>query len=291
MELDRYRALVCAIEACSLSAAAEKLQYTPSSISRMIAALEEENGFPLLLRDRNGVRPTDECKTLLPSIRELLHAGESCAQLSAQLRGLDIGTVTVGTAYSAFYAQLARILSDFHAQYPGIQVRLLSGYSTELLGQLNAHQLDLCIISERKGAHDWLPILQDEITAWLPAGHPLSTLSALPVMAFAEEPYIETYPDKDIDNARVFARCGVTPNLKFSTTDSLATYSMVEAGLGLSMNNAINGHAWSGNIRILPLDPPQSVEIGIASLPDLSPAAKIFFAFVKKYRSQFLPSE
>lgn len=281
MELDRYRALVCAIETGSLSAAAEKLQYTPSGISRMIAALEEENGFPLLLRDRNGVRPTDACEKLIPAIRELLHAGESCAQLSAQLRGLDIGTVTVGTAYSAFYAPLSRILSDFHAQYPGIQVQLRGGYSTELLGQLNAHQLDLCIISEREGTHNWLPILRDEMTAWLPAGHPLSALSALPVTAFAEEPYIETYPDKDIDNARVFARCGVTPNLKFSTMDSLATYSMVEAGLGLSMNNAINGRAWSGSVRILPLDPPQSVEIGIASLPDLSPAARAFLSFLK----------
>ena len=281
MELDRYRALVCAIEAGSLSAAAEKLQYTPSGISRMIAALEEESGFPLLLRDRNGVRPTSACEKLLPTIRELLHAGENCAQLSAQLRGLDIGTVTVGTAYSAFYVPLSRILSDFHAQYPGIQVQLRGGYSTELLGQLNAHRLDLCIISEREGTHDWLPILQDEMTAWLPADHPLSTLSALPVTAFAEESYIETYPDKDIDNARVFARCGVTPNLKFSTMDSLATYSMVEAGLGLSMNNAINGRAWSGSVRILPLDPPQSVGIGIASLPDLSPAARAFLSFLE----------
>ena len=281
MELDRYRALVCAIETGSLSAAAEKLQYTPSGISRMIAALEEENGFPLLLRDRNGVRPTDACEKLLPAIRDLLHAGESCAQLSAQLRGLDIGTVTVGTAYSAFYSPLSRILSDFHAQHPGIQVQLRGGYSTELLGQLNAHQLDLCIISGREGAHDWLPILQDEMTAWLPAGHPLSALSALPVTAFAEEPYIQTYPNTDIDSARVFARCGVTPNLKFSTMDSLATYSMVEAGLGLSMNNAINGRAWSGSVRILPLDPPQSVEIGIASLPDLSPAARAFLSFLK----------
>ena len=63
--------------------------------------------------------------------------------------------------------------------------------------------------------------------------------------------------------------------------DSLATYSMVEAGLGLSMNNAINGRAWSGSVRILPLDPPQSVEIGIASLPDLSPAARAFLSFLK----------
>ena len=47
--------------------------------------------------------------------------------------------------------------------------------------------------------------------------------------------------------------------------DSCATYSMVEAGLGLSMNNAVNGRLWSGGVKILPLDPPQYVEIGIAS--------------------------
>lgn len=120
MELDRYRALVCAIETGSLSAAAETLQYTPSGVSRMVAALEEETGVPLLLREHSGVRPTKECEKLLPAIRGLLHAGESCAQLSAQLRGLDVGTVTVGTAYSAFYSPLARIISDFHARYGGI---------------------------------------------------------------------------------------------------------------------------------------------------------------------------
>ena len=288
MELDRYRVLICAIEVGSLSAAAAKLQYTPSGVSRMIAALEEETGFPLLFREHSGVRPTKECEKLLPAIRELVHAGEACTQLSAQIRGLDVGTVTVGTAYSAFYAPLARMISAFHMQYPGIQVKLCGGYSTELLAQLNAHQIDLGIISEREGEHEWLPLMKDELMAWLPMAHPLAELQAFPVAAFAKEPYIETYPGKDIDNARVFARCGITPDLKFSTMDSLATYSMVEAGLGLSMNNAINGRAWSGKVRILPLDPPQTVELGIASLPDLVPAAEKFLIFLKEHLADFL---
>lgn len=161
METEKYRALMCAIETGSLTAAAERLQYTPSGISRMVAALEDETGFPLLLREHGGVRPTVE--------------------------------------------------------------------------------------------------------------------------EFAREAYIETYPDADIDNARVFARCGVKPNLQFSTQDSYATYSMVEAGLGLSMNNAVNGRLWSGGVKILPLDPPQYVEIGIASRADASPAAKRFLDFLRTY--------
>lgn len=283
MELDRYRALVCAVETGSLSAAAEKLQYTPSGVSRMIAALEEEHGFLLLFRDRNGVHLTAEGEKMLPAIRELLHAGENCRQLSAQICGLDTGTVVVGTAYSAFYAPLAGIISAFHTRYPGIQVQLCSGYSSGLLGQLDAHQIDLCIISAREGTHSWYPIMQDELMAWLPAQHPLAGAPALPVGAFAQEPYIETYPNQDIDNRRVFEKYHITPNIRFSTMDSLATYSMVEAGLGISMNNAINGRAWLGNVRILPLEPAQKVEIGIASLPDLSPVVEKFFSFMKPH--------
>ena len=51
----------------------------------------------------------------------------------------------------------------------------------------------------------------------------------------------------------------------------------------LSMNNAINGRAWSGSVRILPLEPRQSVEIGVASLPDIPPAAKAFLSFLKSH--------
>lgn len=288
MGLDRYRALICAIETGSLSAAAEKLRYTPSGISRMIAALEEESGFPLLRRERSGVCPTKECELLLPAIHELIHADDNYAQISAQIRGFDIGSVTVGTAYSAFYTPLAKMISAYHTIFPGIQVQICGGYSTELLSRLREHQIDICIISKREGDHSWFPLLQDEMTAWLPATHPMAKLSSFPVEAFSKEPYIETYPDRDIDNAHVFARCGVKPNQLFSTLDSLATYSMVEAGLGLSMNNAINGRAWSGSVRILPLDPPQTVEIGIATMPSITPAAKNFFTFLKSHLSDFL---
>lgn len=46
MDLDRCRALVCAIETGSLSAAAEALQYTPSGVSRMVGRLRRKPAFP-----------------------------------------------------------------------------------------------------------------------------------------------------------------------------------------------------------------------------------------------------
>ena len=84
MDTEKCRALLAVLEAGSLSAAAEKLDYTPSGLSRMMAALEQELGFPLLSRSHNGVQPTRACRTLLPTLRELTHWS---ALLDAQAAG------------------------------------------------------------------------------------------------------------------------------------------------------------------------------------------------------------
>ena len=50
------------------------------------------------------------------------------------------------------------------------------------------------------------------MTAWLSTG-PSFYILVLPITVFAEEPYIKARPNKNIDNARMFPRCGVIPNL------------------------------------------------------------------------------
>lgn len=282
MELEKYRALVCVVETGSLSGAAGKLGYTPSAISRMIAALEEENGFTLFWRQRDGVRPTAACEQLLPAVQELLHCQNVCQQISAGIRGLQTGSVTVGTAYSASYAWISEAASDFHSQYPGIELQIRGGYSTKLLEALRARKVDLCFISEREGDHRWIPLQEDQVMAWIPKDSDLDKNGAVPVAAFAREPYIEIYPGMDIDNLRVLKACKVQPNTRFSTMDSYAACAMVEAGLGITMNNGMNRPTVDDGIKIVPLDPPQKVMVGIAAMRDLSPAAERFLDFLLK---------
>ena len=44
MDSEKCSVLLCVLEEGSLTAAAEKLDYTPSGISRMIAAMEKKRG-------------------------------------------------------------------------------------------------------------------------------------------------------------------------------------------------------------------------------------------------------
>ncbi len=281
MDLEKCKTLLTVIESGSLSHAADRLKYTPSGISRMMTSLEEEFGFSLLIRGKKGIAPSKECLELLPSIREFVFAGEHLSQTAAEICGGESGTIVIGTAYSYFYQWITKVTSLFHKEHPGVQFRILNGTSTELIEKLTNHQLDFCLISEREGNHNWIPLCHDYLVAMLPANHPMADFSAIPVEIFATEPYIETYPGQDIDNSRIFAKCNIIPNTQFSTLDIYATYSMVEAGLGISMNNHINSYLWNGTVKHLPLEPNQSMDIGLAHEKNIAPAAKKFLEFLK----------
>lgn len=113
MDTEKCRALLAVLEAGSLSAAAEKLDYTPSGLSRMMAALEQELGFPLLSRSHNGVQPTRACRTLLPTLRELTHWSALLDAQAAEIRGVETGTIAVGCVYGAYYGWLSRCIARF----------------------------------------------------------------------------------------------------------------------------------------------------------------------------------
>ncbi len=281
MDLERFEALLTVIDSGSLSAAAEQLGYTPSGISRMMASLENELGFSLLYRGKNGITPTRECKMFLPSVRGFVYSGHCLSQTAARIHGAECGTIIIGTAYSYYYRWITKMSSAFHELHPGVQFRIVNGTSSELQQMLSLHQADFCLISERDGDHNWILLRNDPMVALIPPGHPLAKETSVPMEAFAVESYIQTYPGQDVDNARIFSRCHITPNTQFSTMDINATYSMVEAGLGIGINNLVNSSLWQERVVHLPLKPAQTMNIGLAYGKNISPASEAFLHFIQ----------
>ena len=225
------------------------------------------------------------CRTLLPTLRELTHWSGLLDAQAAEIRGVETGTIAVGCVYGAYYGWLSRCIARFCEVYPGIEVQVLQGNSSQLTRAVCEHTADFCITSFREGDFDWIPLYADPMVAWLPPEHPLAGGRTFPLAAFATEPTIATYMHQDTDNARVFARAGITPNVRYTSVDSRATFAMVQAGLGVSLNNQLITRGWdTTGIVILPVDPPQYAEIGIAAPApeELSPAAKRFLAFARQ---------
>lgn len=284
MDTDKYKALLSAIETGSLSAAAAELDYTPSGISRAVASLEESLGFSLLVRKKSGVFPTEECQLLLPLFRNLIHTQEQIDQTAARICGLETGSVTIGTAYSPYYPVLSRRIMEFQALHPDISVRLIEGTSSHLCSLLQEQALDFCIISRRDGIDTFIPLCEDTIRIWVPQSHPAVEMGIYPLQDLANENYISIHPNMETDNSRLLAKHHITPHICASTSDVPAAWTMVAAGMGVTLINRILSRQWDGPVVTLPLDTSPSFEIGIAApVREMqSPAAAELMKFMQK---------
>lgn len=280
MNTDKLQILVQAIQQGSLTAVAEKLNFSPSGISRAIESLESELGAPLLHRTKSGVRPTAICEVLLPEIRRILLDVDVLKEYVSQLVEGKAGTIRIGTAYAALYSPLATLMAAFRVSHPGVQYEIKYGYSSDLLSMVTWNELDMCIVSQREWEGNWIPLFQDELVAMLPPNHRYAKATSVPIQAFAEESYIDVHPEKETDNARLFQEHDIHPQRQISTEDSTAMYSMVEVGFGIAMNNRINTLNYRGNVIVLPLDPPKQVTFGIGYTDQCLPIVTEFIQFL-----------
>lgn len=282
MDTEKCTALLCVIESGSITAAAEKLGYTVSGVSRMMAAMETESGFPLLVRSKSGVVPTEDCKRILPTVKELARLGGLYEERTSAVRGLEIGVIRVGSVYSTYYDWLAKTIASFSSLHPGVEIRFLQGSSSDFYCALTEHEVDFCIVSRREGDYDFFPLRCDPLVVWVPKNHPRVKDGFYPLVDFESEPYIDTYPGQETDNERAFRENGLSPRGQFLSVDIQATRAMVAAGLGVSLCNSILAHGLDLNgIVELETQPRCEVEIGIAAprKEDRSPAAENFLHF------------
>ena len=288
MDSKNCKMLLTALETGSLTAAAERLGYTPSGVSRAIETLEKQAGFPIIKRTRRGVMLTREGKKLLPTIKEFVRLSDTYDQQSAEFNGLHVGTVAVGTAYANFYPWLAHLLLDFHEEHPGITMRILEGTSSELTRMVDDRQLDFGLTSQRKGNNRWIPLVEDELVAIVPRNHRLASKTRVNAQEFAREPFIELHPGRESDNSLFMAERGITPNVVFSTNDSLAMFTMVGAGMGISLINGITAKHLSSGIISIPLEPPCRIDCGVITPTEeeISLAARRFFEFAMSRKDQ-----
>lgn len=282
METARFKAFLAAAETGSFSRAAERLCYTPSGVSQLVNALEEELGFALLRRSTRGVTLTANGEVLLTAVRDLLAQEERIRQLSSELKGLATGRITIASLSSIATHWLPAVIREFLADYPQIEIKLMEGIEQEVIGWLDEHMADMAFMSYVEPmSWDWIPLAEDPMVAVLPRNHPLAGADSYPLENCMKESFIMPALGRDADLIAMFRRNGYSPKIHFSTLENYASLAMVEQGLGMSIMNDLITQNWQCNVVKLPLDPPQSITMGVAvpSLEKAAPAAKQFLKY------------
>ena len=283
MDTAKVRALLTAADLGSISRAAESLGYTQSGVTHIIRALEDEAGFPLLVRGNRGVKLTADGERLAPMMRELTHAADRLEQEMALTRGVESGLVRIGTYSSISLHWLPSILEEFQARYPNIEVELLEGNALEIEDWLSTGRIDIAYTSLRPYyTFDTIKILDDPMYAVLPRSHPRAKDKTFPITAFKGEPFLVYVADTkpELDLAQAMEMAGVSDTAKFYSNFDMTILAMVEHNLGITIMPRLILQGSTADVAAIPIEPRISRSLGIAvrSMAEASPAMQRFIS-------------
>lgn len=286
MSINKYEVFWKVVELGSLTKAAEVLGFTQSGISHTISSLESEFGFSLLVRNRSGVKLTVNGEQVLQPIREILKWNEQLKQAVADIHGLEIGTITIGTFTSVSVHWLPGMIKQFQSEYPHIEFKLLEGSYLEIEQWIEGGVIDCGFISlPTREKFEVFPLKKDRMLGIVSLEHPLSKEPFLSWAQMADEDFIVQKTGSDYDIRRVLEKAGIKPKIKFSAGDDYAIMAMVEKGLGISILPELVLKRQNHNITALELEDRSFRSLGIAvnSMKYASPATKRFLKHVQSW--------
>lgn len=273
------------MEAGSLTRAAQTLGCTQSAVSHSIDSLEQELGFALLKRSRAGVRLTGEGERMIAAVRNLLNSAEQLNQTAASIRGLDSGTVRIGSFTSVAVHWLPPVLKEFQHDYPKVDIKLLNGDYHDVEQWLLEGSIDIGFVNVPCAVDcECIPLMDDRLLAILPRHSRFESYPKFPLVECETEPFISLLESSDHDARRALEAAGVKPNVRFYTKDDYAIIAMVEQGLGISILPELLLKNAPYHLEVRELDPPATRQIGVACkhANTLSPAARQFLQHVKQ---------
>ena len=183
LDVRRLRLLVELSQRGTLTAVAEALSYSPSSVSQQLSQLEREAGVPLLVQAGRRVQLTPQAELLVAHARAVLDRLEEAeAEVARSLTTVG-GTVRIAAFQSAAHAVVPQALTLLRVEHPDLRVEITEREPELALFDVAARDFDLVVAEQYPGhtrAHraelDRVPLAADAIRLALPPGHPASAV-------------------------------------------------------------------------------------------------------------------
>ncbi|HWM18022.1 MAG TPA: LysR substrate-binding domain-containing protein [Microbacterium sp.] len=282
VNLEQLQSFVTVAELGNFTRAAAQLHLAQPSLSRQIAALEQDLGAELFRRARGGSTLTISGESLLPLARRMLADAESVRRELAELSGLQRGRVRLGATPTLSISLVAEVLKAFHTAHPAIDLHLSEQGSRRLLDELAGGQLDLALITTSHAASaerfSLTPLLVEELVVISSGTAPpltsretmrLADVASLPLLAFSS-----TYDLRSTTDA-AFLAAGVTPDIVVEGAEMDAVLRFVERGLGVAIVPAMVLIERPGLRSVRLSDPTLTRTISIARPAEFTPAIAV----------------
>ncbi|MBY5928454.1 LysR family transcriptional regulator [Halomonas sp. DP8Y7-3] len=261
MEFRQLSYFVAVVEAGTITEASRRVHVAQPALTRQIRLLEEDLGTRLLDRHARGVRLTMAGRALYEEALLLL---DQRSQIKARLTALGsgrTGTLRLGiTVAHLWVPEVARMMGQYRAQYPGVAFEVFPLLSGPQLERLCEGTLDAGVVyldgPDYPGL-DTLPLKHDSLVLALPETSPWAKCPPQCLADLQEEDFVwgfrsasPMYYDRMLSH---FKRLGFAPRVVQYGADNITILSMVAAGLGFAIVTSASRHHPLPGVRFVRL--------------------------------------
>jgi DNA-binding transcriptional LysR family regulator len=129
----------------SFARAAENLHLTPPAITMQVKELEGHVGMPLFDRNGKKISLTTTGEYMLVYARKILATVKDAEDAAARLQRAETGVLTIGFVSTAKYFMM-RLLANFRALHPGVDIQISIGNRDQLVSMLQNSEVDIAVM-------------------------------------------------------------------------------------------------------------------------------------------------
>jgi len=237
----------------SFAGAGARLGLTQSAVSAQIQRLEQTLGFTLFERSGRAAKLNAAGRETLPRAEEIVGLFQQLGHPAAAREGG--GLVRVGAIASAHVSFLPTAVANFCQAYPDCRLRIVPGVSLNLLGQVDAGEIDIAVMIRPPFALpvdlEWKSLAREPYVMLAPShaeGDWRSLLETQPFIRYDRA----SFGGRLVDQFLRLLRAGVRDMIELDELQMIL--QLVAQGLGVALVPRSHFMApWPAQVRVLEL--------------------------------------
>jgi aminoethylphosphonate catabolism LysR family transcriptional regulator len=217
-----------------ISRAARRLNVAQPTLSQQLKALEERHAVTLFESRKPPMKLSAAGRDLFALSQRLFSASADIDELLGEARSLEGGLLRLASD-SPPYA--ARLVARFHQSHPAVRIHVRIGNARDVVSLLREAQVDVAIASDPPGDRlfAYEPLFADNLVFGVPADHPLTAMTSLPIEIVGSELLLQREPGSRTRAASeaLMATAGVEPRAIIEMHTREAVREAVALGLGV----------------------------------------------------------
>ena len=266
MPLNRYRVFSRIAETGNMRKAANEMMYTQQAISRIVKCMEEDYGFSLFIRERDGVSLTPEAEKILPAVNELLNYEDKVLSIIKDVRANEglLKHVHIGACGSIVMNIMNRTLELLDYEHPEITVGVhYNANDRKTIEMLKSGKLDCALMVEGcQGDMEFEPLFREKFIAAIPRNHKLAKKESISIeelnkyhnVITPDNPYYDEIMGNGNHNAEV-------------VDEEIMMLPIISSGNAVGIMSGLFNFDLYKDIVIRPLDQHYFRTLGIATKP------------------------